>query len=394
MKTRETLNDVLSNILSGAGPGHAQSGMASLSGYAEAERNPQIQFSLIFFSDVNQALANKYQLVFDLCTFADENGFTAVWVPERHFHPFGGIYPNPSVLASALAVRTKRLRIRSGSVVLPLHHPAEVVEAWSMVDNLSNGRVDLGFASGWDPNDFILSPGTFATLRQVWHERIAVVQKLWRGDKIAFPNGRGELSEIHVYPSPVQKEVNVWLTVTKSDESFISAGRNGHNVLTMLQGIDLDQLGSKIRLYRNARKESGLDEAGGIVTLMLHTFVNANLRIVQEAVREPFFTYIKSALSGHIKHFRPNETPTEAELNKIVDYSYERYFKTGALFGSVADAKRVAEHAIAVGVNEIACLMDFGVDYQLVLDSLPYLLELKQEMSSMADKRLAAYQAG
>jgi alkanesulfonate monooxygenase SsuD/methylene tetrahydromethanopterin reductase-like flavin-dependent oxidoreductase (luciferase family) len=159
----------------------------------------------------------------------------------------------------------------------------------------------------------------------------------------------------------------------------------------MLQGIDLDQLGSKIKLYRNARKESGLDESGGTVTLMLHTFVSANLPMVEEAVREPFMAYIKSALTGHIKHFRPNETPTEAELNKIVGYSYERYYKTGALFGSVSDAKMIAEHAMAVGVNEIACLMDFGADYQLVMHSLPYLAQLKEEMASVAHKAFAAY---
>ncbi len=390
MKPHETLNDVLSSILSGTARGHVESRTGPLPGNAERQKDQQIEFSVIFFSDVNQALANKYQLVFDLCAFADEHGFTAVWVPERHFHPFGGIYPNPSVLASALAVRTNRLRIRSGSVVLPLHHPAEVAETWSMVDNLSDGRVDLGFASGWDVNDFILSPDTFANVREVWHERIPIVQKLWRGEEVAFPNGRGELSQIRIYPTPVQKEVNVWLTVTRSDDSFIYAGRKGYNVLTMLQGIDLDQLGNKIRLYRNGRKESGLDEHGGTITLMLHTFVNANSGIVEEAVRKPFWSYIRSALSGHIKHFRPDETPTAAELDKIVDYSYERYFRTAALFGSVADAKKTTEHAIAVGVNEIACLMDFGVDYQLVMDSLPFLFQLKEEMSASTRKAFAA----
>ena len=390
MTSRESLNDVLSSILSGAPRPAARSGTASPDNN-ESEGNRHIEFSVIFFSDVNQALASKYQLVFDLCAFADKNGFAAVWVPERHFHPFGGIYPNPAILASALAVRTSRLRIRSGSVVLPLHHPVEVVEAWSMIDNLSKGRVDLGFASGWDPDDFILSPETYATLRQVWHDRIPVVQRLWRGEKIGFQNGRGELKEIRVYPAPVQKELTVWLTATKSDESFVHAGRQGYNVLTMLQGIDLDQLGSKIRLYRNARKESGRDESGGTVTLMLHTLVHANLQIVEEAVREPFFAYIKSALTGHIKHFKPNETPSNSELNKIVDYSYGRYFKTGALFGSVTDAKTIAEHAMTVGVNEIACLMDFGVDYQLVMESLPYLLQLKEEIGSLSKAAVATH---
>jgi natural product biosynthesis luciferase-like monooxygenase protein len=389
MKHRENLNDMLSNILSGAPSPNA--GLKPAANGIEQGSERHLEFSIIFFSDVNQALATKYQLVFDISAYADRNGFTAVWLPERHFHPFGGIYPNPAVLASALAVKTQRLRLRSGSVVLPLHHPIEVVEAWSMVDNLSNGRVDLGFASGWNPDDFILSPETYSELRQVWHDRIPIVQRLWRGEKIAFRNGRGELSEVRAYPAPVQKEVDVWLVVSKSDESFVYAGQKGYNVLTMLQGIDLDQLGDKIRLYRNARKESGLDEAGGKVTLMLHTLVNASLQIVEEAVREPFFAYIKSALTGHLRSRKADEMPTEAEINKIVDYSYERYFKTGALFGSVADARVMAEHAMAIGVTEIACLMDFGVDYQLVMDSLPYLLQLKEEMGAMAAKAFAAH---
>jgi natural product biosynthesis luciferase-like monooxygenase protein len=330
-------------------------------------------FSVIFFSDVNQALDHKYQLVFDVTAFADQHGFTAVWLPERHFHPFGGIYPSPATLAAALAVKTKHIRLRSGSVVLPLHHPIEVVETWSMVDNLSAGRVDLGFASGWNPNDFILSPGAYGNLKQVWHERIPLVQKLWRGEPVTFENGKGEPVEIQVYPKPIQPDLNIWFVISKSDESFKYAGSQGYNVLTMLQGIDLDELGKKIRLYRTARQENGFNPDEGLVTLMLHTLVHQDLKLVEEAVREPFFAYIKSALSGHIQVLAKDQRPSEAELNKIVDYSYERYFKTGALFGSIKDTEPVVAKASAVGVNEIACLMDFGVDYRVVMDSLAYL---------------------
>lgn len=345
-----------------------------------------IAFSVIFFSDASQAAANPaqtspYQLVLDIATFADRQGFEAVWLPERHFHPFGGIYPNPAVLAAALAMRTKRVRLRSGSVVLPLHHPLEVVEAWSMIDHLSAGRVDLSFASGWNPNDFILSPDTYADLRKVWHERIPVVQQLWRGETLSFINGRGESVEVQVYPQPLQAELNVWLTVSKSAESFKWAGSRGYNVLTMLQGIDLEELGKKIQVYRDARRKNGFDPEAGIVTLMLHTLVHRDLATVEEAVREPFFAYIKSALSGHVQQLPRDHRPGESELNKMVDYSYERYFKTGALFGSVADAEKIVEKARSVGVNEIACLMDFGVARSIVMDSLGYLDAVKQKVS-------------
>lgn len=333
--------------------------------------------SFIFFSDVSSSEnENKYKLVFDLAEFADANQFKAVWFPERHFHPFGGIYPNPAVLASAIAQRTQNIRLRAGSVVLPLHHPAEVVESWSMVDNLSDGRVDLGVASGWNPNDFLLSPDTFANNREIWHERIKIVQDLWQGKKASFLNGKGEPTEINVYPEPKQKQLNIWLTATKLDESFIYAGKMGYNVLTMLQGVDMDEMGRKIGLYRDARRQAGFAPEEGCVTLMLHTLVHENIQHVEQVVREPFQAYIKSALRGHMNTVDKDKRPSEKELDKMVEYSFERYFKTGALFGSIDDCVKTVKKAVSVGVDEIACLMDFGIEYSSVMESLPYLRQL------------------
>lgn len=343
--------------------------------------------SFIFFSDVSSSEnENKYRLVFDLAEFADANQFTAVWFPERHFHPFGGIYPNPAVLASAIAQRTQNIRLRSGSVVLPLHHPAEVVESWSMVDNLSDGRVDLGVASGWNPNDFLLSPDTFANNRDIWHERIKIVQDLWQGKKTSFLNGKGEPTEINVYPEPKQKQINIWLTATKRDDTFIYAGKMGYNVLTMLQGVDMDEMGRKIALYRDARRQAGFSPEEGCVTLMLHTLVHENIEYVEQVVRDPFQAYIKSALRGHMNTVDKDKRPSENELDKMVEYSFERYFKTGALFGSVKDCVKTVEKAVFVGVDEIACLMDFGIEYSSVIESLPYLRQLTAKIKVLGKK--------
>jgi hypothetical protein len=72
-----------------------------------------------------------------------------VWLPERHFHPLGGAYPNPALAAAALAVRTRRIRLRAGSVVLPLQDPVTIAEDWSFVDNLSG----VGSTSRSPPGD-------------------------------------------------------------------------------------------------------------------------------------------------------------------------------------------------------------------------------------------------
>ncbi len=109
----------------------------------------RMDFSLFYFASAAQTAAeDSYRLLIEGAKFADRHGFKAVWTPERHFHSFGGLFPNPSLTSAAIAAITERVQIRAGSVVLPLHHPVRVAEEWAVVDNLSNGRVGISFASG------------------------------------------------------------------------------------------------------------------------------------------------------------------------------------------------------------------------------------------------------
>src|SRR5207247_1708861 len=123
----------------------------------------QMDFSLFYFANADGGESSeKYKLLIEGAKFADTHGFAAVWTPERHFHEFGGLYPNPSVTSAALATVTERIQIRAGSVVAPLHTPIRIAEEWSVVDNLSNGRVAIPFASGWMPDAFVIEPDNYA----------------------------------------------------------------------------------------------------------------------------------------------------------------------------------------------------------------------------------------
>lgn len=339
-------------------------------------------FSFIFFSDVRDDVSDKEKYLFmrDITLFGDGEGFKAVYLPERHFYEFGSIYPNQAVVASWLVPQTRNIRFRTAGISLPLHHPAEVVEWWAMVDVLSGGRVDLGFGSGWNKADFILSPTTYHDRREVMSERIELVRRLWRGEKVAFPGPDGESTPIQCFPRPIQKDVNVWLLVAQNDESFRFAGAAGYNIFTMLYGYDLDLLPIKISIYRNARREAGYDPEGGVVSLMLHTLVLDNSEDVRRAVARPFRNYIASAVDAHLAARAVKNASiaqlTREEKEKILDYSFRRYYESCALFGTVDECRRVVEKARAAGVDDIACLVDFGVDYDVVMDSLPYLKTL------------------
>src|SRR5579864_6286076 len=189
------------------------------------------ELSLFFFSaDSAERQDKKYQMLLESAKFADQHGFTAVWTPERHFQRFGGLYGNPSVTGAALAVITQQISIRAGSVVLPLQNPLRVAEEWAMIDNLSNGRVAIAAASGWHVNDFVLSPNTYENRYQDMYDKITVVQKLWRGEKVLLDNGAGVKTEVGILPAPIQKELPIWLT-GQSDDTFFNAGKLGFNVL-------------------------------------------------------------------------------------------------------------------------------------------------------------------
>jgi natural product biosynthesis luciferase-like monooxygenase protein/amino acid adenylation domain-containing protein len=338
-----------------------------------------MQFSLLYFASNEMELAeNKYELFLEGARFADQHDFTAVWIPERHFHPFGGLYPNPSVLAAALAVATDKIRLRAGSVVLPMHHPARVAEEWSVVDNLSAGRVDIAFATGWNPNDFALAPENYAGRKELLFSGIETFNALWRGDGVPFSNGLGRETTIKTYPRPRQRQLTPWITCTGNPERFVEAGAMGANVLTGLLFQSVEELAEKIQVYRDARARHGHDPSTGHVTLMLHTFVNEDMDEVRSKVRQPFTAYLESSVDlwRHGIDKLDNLTPQERE--KVLAYAFERYFQTHSLFGTPQTCEKIVAHLSEIGVDEIAALIDFGMDLDTIMDGLHWLNVLRK----------------
>ena len=336
-----------------------------------------IEFSLLYFSS-NEAefTDNKYKLLLEGAKFADQNNFHAVWIPERHFHPFGGLYPEPAVLGSALAMVTENIRIRPGSVVLPLQNPVRVAEQWSVVDNLSGGRVDISFARGWNPNDFVLAPQNYAERTQIMFDGIKTVQKLWRGESVCLPNGNGKSTEIKIYPLPKQPELPIWITCSGGKERFIEAGAIGANILTALLFQPIEELAEKIKLYRESRAKNGYDPNTGHVTLMLHTFISDDLEFVRNQVHQPFIEYLENSIDLWRNNSQDLEQLKLAEREKLLEYAFERYFQTTALFGTPSSCLKIVHELKQIGVDEIACLIDFGVDADSVLSNLDYLNQL------------------
>src|SRR5271170_4275114 len=346
------------------------------------------QLSLFFFSaDSAEQQGAKYQLLLESAKFADEHGFAAVWTPERHFQRFGGLYGSPSVTGAALAVITKHISIRAGSVVLPLQNPLRVAEEWSMIDNLSNGRVAVSAASGWHANDFVLSPDTYQNRYADMFEKIAIVQKLWRGESVSLANGAGVKIEVNILPAPIQPELPIWLT-GQSDDTFSNAGRLGFNVLTANFSLnhDLKEFVRKAKLYRDAIQTH--HGRRGHITLMAHTFVGENPDEIRTIARPAMAEYIKVNIEMQKDHsigtrddrgvsrktswVKPELSGlSEQETKKMIEFQVGNNLRSPLSFiGTFDQCAQQAERLSENGVDEIACLIDFGIGFNDVMASL------------------------
>lgn len=353
-----------------------------------------IDFSLFYWGNDDGIGPKKYELLLEGAKFADANGFCAVWTPERHFHAFGGPYPNPSVTGAAVAAVTQNLGVRAGSCVAPLHHTARIAEEWAVIDNLTNGRAALAIASGWQPDDFVLRPENAPPdNKPAMLAAIDTLRRLWRGEAVEFPTRSGAPFAVVTQPRPVSKELPIWVTTAGNPDTWREAGAIGANVLTHLLGQTVEEVGGKIAIYHAALRAAGRDPADHVVTLMLHSFVGEDRDAVREIARAPMKDYLRSA-AGLIKQYawafpafkKPAgvtnpmqldlQSLSEEEMDGILDFAFRRYFEDSGLFGTVDDCLVRVEQLKRIGVGEIACLIDYGIPVAQVLAGLVPLAEV------------------
>ncbi len=208
------------------------------------------------------------------------------------------------------------------------------------------------------------------------------MRRLWRGERVTATSGSGAEIAVRTFPTPVQPELPLWVTAAANPETFTRAGASGAHLLTHLLDHDVDELAGKIALYRRARADHGLDPEAGQVTVMLHTFVGTTVDGVHGKVRGPYTQYLKDnihllkGLAANRGSGADIDSLSPADLDGFVQFLYGRFFSTRALLGTVDSCTPLVDRLAAIGVDEIACLLDFGPSTDDVLEQMPRLAEL------------------
>src|SRR5271170_8405803 len=211
-----------------------------------------MQFGVQFFPDVRpeeRSAEQYFREALDIAEEADRLGFSHIRIVEHYFHYYGGYSPNPLVFLAAAAQRTKRARLVTGAVLPAFNNPLKLAGEIAMLDAISGGRLDVGFARAFLPHEFRtfrVSPDeSIARFR----EGLEQVELLLTKENVSHNGQFHAFENVTSLPRPTQKpRPKFYIASTRTADSFEFAGRAGH----ALMSIPIGPLKDLIPIYRKA----------------------------------------------------------------------------------------------------------------------------------------------
>ena len=210
-----------------------------------------------YFADVDGTVGGFMRRFVDFLAESEAAGFDSLWANEHHFDAYGGLIPSPPILLSALAQRTKRVRLGTSVVVLPLHNPIEIAEQMAMIDLMSNGRVELGVGRGFVAYDYDRFGVALESGQARMHDALAVILKAWSGEPFSHSSPYHRYENLQLWPQPQQRpHPPIWQACSGTPASFEHAGKEGYGILTVAyRGVE--PLMKLNRLYRDTATAAG-----------------------------------------------------------------------------------------------------------------------------------------
>jgi len=189
---------------------------------------------------------------------ADELGFHSAWIAEHNARLYGVITSAPVYLAAAAAM-TKRIRLGSAVVRLPLHHPIRLAEELSFVDVVSRGRLDIGVGKGYDDHEFAAYNVDYNLRDELYLETLDILKTAMTYEKVSYSGNYYHVQDIQTFPRPIQKPMPpLYVMVSRNDASIVNAAKQGHSFI--LGGRDYEDATRKIRIYRETALAAGYSE--------------------------------------------------------------------------------------------------------------------------------------
>ena len=258
-----------------------------------------MKFGVQFFPDVSpqqKSARDYFRDCLEIAAAAEPLGFTHVRTVEHYFNYYGGYSPNPIVFLTALSQVTKTSRLVTGAVLPVFNKPLKLAGEIGMLDAISNGRLEVGFARAFLPHEFRrfgISPNESVAR---FREGIEQVELLLTREDVTHHGEFHRIENTTSLPRPTQlPRPPFYIAALTTPESFEFAGRMGYKVMA------IPMLAAKMRellpIYRDAWRKAG--HAGDSeVMLAFHMLCHKDSRTAREMARTPYANYLNSLVSA------------------------------------------------------------------------------------------------
>jgi alkanesulfonate monooxygenase SsuD/methylene tetrahydromethanopterin reductase-like flavin-dependent oxidoreductase (luciferase family) len=253
-----------------------------------------MHFGLQFFPDAGpdeKSAQDYWNESLYLIGLADSLGYGHVRTVEHYFNRYGGYSTNPIVFLSAASQRTAKAKMLTGAILPIFNHPLKVAGEIAMLDSISNGRMEAGFARAFLPHEFRRFGRSLDESRSRFDEGVEQVRRLLEEEHVTMKGQFHSFEDVTSLPRPVQKpRPPIWVASTSSPESFIKAGKNGYWLMSIPR--DAKQMRELIALYRKTWRESG-HPGEGWVMMTFQMYVARDTAEACETYREPVNRHLR-----------------------------------------------------------------------------------------------------
>jgi alkanesulfonate monooxygenase SsuD/methylene tetrahydromethanopterin reductase-like flavin-dependent oxidoreductase (luciferase family) len=167
-----------------------------------------VRFGIHFIPTVGpeeKSAAAYYDECLDLAERADALGYGSIKIGEHYLFDYGGYSPDPIAFLSAAAQRTQRIRLATGGVFPAFTHPVKLASQLAMLDHLSHGRLDVGFARAFLPEEFDAFQVPLDESGSRFEEGIEAIRWLWTHDEASWSGQRYQFGPVRILPRPCQQ---------------------------------------------------------------------------------------------------------------------------------------------------------------------------------------------
>src|SRR5271168_3174073 len=300
---------------------------------------------------------DAFRISFEEIDAAERWGLDAMWLAEIHVSPERSVCSAPLTLASAIAARTKRMKIGTGVQVLPLCHPLRLAEEAATVDQISHGRLIFGVGRSGFPRTYEAYGVPYGESRERFAETLEILKKAWTQPTFSYEGKYYSFNNASAVPRPYQQPCPPIRVAAASEETFPSLGEAGYPIFVAVRSGSLSGLAPDLAAYRIAHRKAG-HPGEGEVYLRLTLHIADTDRQAQEEAEESIMSGYRT-LSTRLEN-SPNRRRA-AEAATVRTISYEEVMRDKVIIGSpesVADRLRQLHEEL--GLNGILAELNFG----------------------------------